>query len=323
MMSKQGNTTPCPASLRNHVECMREILVAPPNRGIPEEPSLLLPHVYIGGQSHAESLKILQKCGITHVLNCAGYKGPRPTPNASPYEGVGIDYLEFQAEDVEDYDITQHFAEAFKYLDNVKRKHGNALVHCALGINRSAAVCLAYIMHCEGKTLFDATRIIKKKRKVALTNKGFQVQLVKFAKSIGQLDDYAETEAMRIDRKQEEEVLTWRGRHARMPSDDQLSDPLYSHRDNGRFVGREHGHNSVSVFDDGPRSVYSSAHASRGQYSGGACVGESLYSREMKSRDSSRDSDPLSSMFHKILSADADRHRKEFKSDKQYGSYIF
>ncbi|ELT95568.1 hypothetical protein CAPTEDRAFT_27532, partial [Capitella teleta] len=151
-------------------------------------PSHLIEHVYLGCQSQAESLRMLRKYNITHVLNCAGYKGPRPEPHASPYGDIGIEYLEFQADDYEDYDITQHFAEAFQYLDQAKRQRGNVLVHCALGINRSAATCLAYIMQHQRKTLFEATRLIKRKRKVALTNRGFQVQLVKFAKSIGLLD---------------------------------------------------------------------------------------------------------------------------------------
>ena len=79
-----------------YADKMREILVGEPCRGVVTEPTRLLNHVFIGSQSNAEDLRLMRGIGITHVLNCAGYKGPRPSPNASPYEGLGIDYYEFQ-----------------------------------------------------------------------------------------------------------------------------------------------------------------------------------------------------------------------------------
>lgn len=172
-----------------YAELMRGILLAEPYRGVCTEPSRLLDHVYIGSQSNAESLRLLRQLRISHVLNCAGYKGPRPVPNASPYEGLGIDYYEFQAEDTDTYDICRHFPEAFRYLDHAKRQGGTVLVHCALGINRSAAVCLGYMMTHSKIPLLRATRILKDKRRIALANRAFQRQLVRFARSRGLLDE--------------------------------------------------------------------------------------------------------------------------------------
>jgi protein-tyrosine phosphatase len=96
-----------------------------------------------------------------------------------------------QAEDTIQYDITQHFREAFSYLDKVKRTGGRALVHCALGINRSAAVCLAYLMVDQKMPLLEATRVLKNKRRILLSNKAFQRQLVMFARSKNLLDNIA------------------------------------------------------------------------------------------------------------------------------------
>jgi len=172
-----------------YVDAMREILSGEPCHGVVTEPTRLLDHVFIGSQSNAEDLRTLRRLGVTHVLNCAGYKGPRPFPNASPYEGLGIDYYEFMAEDSDRYDITRHFPESFRYLDAVKRSGGTALVHCALGINRSAAVCLAYMMVDRRLPLLAATRIIKDKRRIVLANKTFQRQLVRFARLRSLLDD--------------------------------------------------------------------------------------------------------------------------------------
>jgi len=84
------------ASDEAYAEAMHAILSGEPCRGLVTEPTRLLPHVYIGSQSNAEDLRTMRRLGVTHVLNCAGYKGPRPSPNASPYDGLGIDYYEFK-----------------------------------------------------------------------------------------------------------------------------------------------------------------------------------------------------------------------------------
>jgi len=171
-----------------YYELMHAILIGDPLRGgVVSEPTQLLSHVYIGSQANAEQLRLLRHIGVTHVLNCAGYKGRR-TSYASPYDGCGIEYYEFQAEDSDRYNITQHFSEAFTYLDNVKRVGGVALVHCALGINRSAAVCLAYIMTDRRLPLLEATRMLKNKRRIVLVNKAFQRQLIRFARNRNLLD---------------------------------------------------------------------------------------------------------------------------------------
>lgn len=61
------------------------------------------------------------------------------------------------------------------------------LVHCALGINRSGAVCVAYMMVERRLPLLVVTRVIKDRRRIVLANKAFQRQLVSFARTHGLL----------------------------------------------------------------------------------------------------------------------------------------
>ena len=187
-----------------YVQRVREILAGEPSTGVERNPTRLLPHVYIGCQDNAENLRLLRRLGITHVLNCAGFKGPRPYPETSPYAGYAIDYHEFKADDDDCYDISRHFNEAFRFLDGAKRQGGTALVHCAMGINRSAATCVAYMMADAHMPLLDAVRTIKRKRSVTLCNRGFQQQLVRFARSRGMLgnslgDDRVVQENLRLN----------------------------------------------------------------------------------------------------------------------------
>lgn len=53
---------------------------------------------------------------------------------------------------------------------------GRVLVHCAMGISRSATLVLAFLMICENKTLVDAIQAVCKHRGVC-PNSGFLKQL--------------------------------------------------------------------------------------------------------------------------------------------------
>ena len=172
----------------HYLTMVREVLLGDPIKGNTQQPAQILPHMYIGNQSNAESLSLLRQLGITHVLNCAGFKGPRKNPDANPYEGLDIDYLEFKADDRDGYDMSQHFDEAFRYLDNIKRNSGTCLVHCALGINRSGVTVIAYLMIHSKWPLLKAVEFVKKRRGVVLSNHGFQRLLIRFARQHSLLD---------------------------------------------------------------------------------------------------------------------------------------
>jgi len=151
-------------------------------------PAPLLKFLYLGGQRHAESLRLLRKLGIDHVLNCAAFRGPNDDPHKSPYEGLDVDYHEFSAEDHEFYDISIHFADAFAYINKVSSNGGIVLVHCAMGINRSAATCVAYLIAHKNMRLLEALKYVKSRTRVILSNPGFRKQLIWFARQKGMLD---------------------------------------------------------------------------------------------------------------------------------------
>ncbi|KAK2152071.1 hypothetical protein LSH36_340g01035 [Paralvinella palmiformis] len=173
---------------RFYLRRMKEILDAFPNKGPPYCPVQLCPHVYIGSQRNADDLEGLRSLGITHVLNCAGTRrfdlSRSPYPISSGVKG----YLMIPAEDHDQYDIMQHFPDAIAFLDKCKSMGGKALVHCNLGINRSGAVCAAYLMVYEQKSLLEVVGYLKDKRQYILCNKNFRRQLVRFSRCKGLLD---------------------------------------------------------------------------------------------------------------------------------------
>ena len=82
------------------------------------------------------------------------------------------------------------------------------LVHCALGINRSAAVCVAYMMLERRLPLLAVTRLIKDRRRIVLANKAFQRQLVSFARARGLLGELPSDEQTMDDKDTDDDRLS-------------------------------------------------------------------------------------------------------------------
>ena len=145
-------------------------------------PALITNYLYLGDFGDAASLGLLSELGITHLLNCAGvasnggYFRPPLGGGTSPRC-----YKQLEALDREDYDMLSHFDEACQYIDEARSSRGKVLVYCMRGVNRSAAICVAYLMARDNADLCAAVTEVAFARGQVLTNPGFQRQLVEFA----------------------------------------------------------------------------------------------------------------------------------------------
>lgn len=165
---------------------MQSILTAPRRGAIKcsDAPGELLDYLFIGNMREARNPRMLKRLKITHVLNCAANPGEGPE-RCFPYdeELTGVtSYEEFPARDNDGYPILSHFNRAKKFIDDARDTGGRALVHCELGVNRSGAICIAYLMVELEITLLQALRRIKIERPVVLSNDGFKKQLIEFAR---------------------------------------------------------------------------------------------------------------------------------------------
>ncbi|KAG8238854.1 hypothetical protein J437_LFUL018679 [Ladona fulva] len=127
----------------------------------------------------ALDIKTLKNIGITHVLNASEgsetYKGFVNT-GASYYSSAGIKYKGFPAYDNLSYDLSQHFSDAAEFIDDALKSHGKVLVHCYMGVSRSATLVLAFLMIKRAMTAQDAIKIVRSKREIN-PNSNFLQQL--------------------------------------------------------------------------------------------------------------------------------------------------
>ncbi|CAL8336371.1 dual specificity protein phosphatase 26 [Gadus morhua] len=132
------------------------------------------PKLYIGDQHSAENLADLSLQRITHVLNAAQC---RRHAGADLYKGTSITYMGIEARDSCNFDLSPNFQRAACFIDGALGRGGRVLVHCQVGVSRSATLVLAYLMLKQRLTLVEAICAVKNHRGV-VPNRGFLRQLI-------------------------------------------------------------------------------------------------------------------------------------------------
>jgi len=88
-----------------------------------------------------------------------------------------FNYLNVRVYDDEKTDLLKHWDDTFKYITRARSEGSKVLVHCKMGVSRSASVVIAYAMKAFGwefKTAFD---YVKRKRSCIKPNGSFVAQL--------------------------------------------------------------------------------------------------------------------------------------------------
>ncbi|XP_011406952.2 PREDICTED: dual specificity protein phosphatase 1B-like isoform X2 [Amphimedon queenslandica] len=115
--------------------------------------------------------------GISRIVNMAA--GSLMT--SQELYGESITILLITAEDMESYDLSQHFDEVTDFIDKGKEEGAGVFVHCMAGVSRSVTVSVAFLMKYCGMSLSDAARQVRSHRLQAYPN-------VRFIKSLLQLE---------------------------------------------------------------------------------------------------------------------------------------
>ncbi|KAM6347434.1 uncharacterized protein FN964_009504 [Alca torda] len=130
------------------------------------------PNLFLGDLVTAHNRFVLWKMGVTHVLNAA--HGTAYSHGGQDFYGATIDYYGVPAHDLPSFDISQFFFSAAQFIHNALNTPGAAkiLVHCAVGVSRSASLVLAYLMINHHLSLVEAIKTVKEHRWIS-PNRGF------------------------------------------------------------------------------------------------------------------------------------------------------
>ncbi|OHT13789.1 Dual specificity phosphatase, catalytic domain containing protein [Tritrichomonas foetus] len=126
--------------------------------------------LFIGGEAAARNKSLLQRLGITHIVNLNSGDSLVDEYDDYTYCSILLNDSVFE-------DLTPEFWNAINFIDNAIRQNGAVLVHCRRGISRSAALVVAYLMDCRGMKLEAAMSFLKKQRPIVNINQGFVEQL--------------------------------------------------------------------------------------------------------------------------------------------------
>jgi len=141
--------------------------------------------IYVGNVGHAKSLGVLREHGIGAVLNCAPGVCKDPT---RAYRAAGIAYLELDAKDDRSFPLLERcLAPASEFIAGAHASQTNVLVHCMAGVNRSAAIVVAFLMCRDNRALLELFAECSAARPSILQNASFQLQLCELALTKGLL----------------------------------------------------------------------------------------------------------------------------------------
>lgn len=106
---------------------------------------------------------------VRHILNVT-----REIDNFFP--GM-FDYFNVRVYDDDKTNLLKHWDNTYKYISQAKKSGSNVLVHCKMGISRSASVVIAYAMKAYGWSFSEALDHVKNNRNCVKPNKNFLNQL--------------------------------------------------------------------------------------------------------------------------------------------------
>ncbi|XP_056655553.1 dual specificity protein phosphatase 13 isoform X2 [Monodelphis domestica] len=140
------------------------------------------PNLFIGDAATANNRFELWKLGITHVLNAA--HGGLYCQGGPDFYGSSVSYLGVPAHDLPDFNISAYFSSSADFIHSALCTPGaKVLVHCVVGVSRSATLVLAYLMLRQRLTLLQAVSSVKRHRWI-FPNSGFLKQLCQLDKQL-------------------------------------------------------------------------------------------------------------------------------------------
>ncbi|KID61959.1 dual specificity protein phosphatase PPS1, partial [Metarhizium hybridum] len=125
-------------------------------------PSRILDYLYLGNLGHANNPDLLAELGIGQILSV----GETASWKDGDLEKWGSDNV-YVVQGVQDNGIdplTDEFPGCLEFIDRGRRRGTATLVHCRVGVSRSATICIAEVMRAMGMSFPRAYCFVRARR---------------------------------------------------------------------------------------------------------------------------------------------------------------
>ena len=134
----------------------------------------IVPRVWFGAAEHTYNPEFMLQ--ITHIVNV----DDTPT-STNIWARNGRQFLHLPCEDNHSFPILQTHSESlFEFTDRaLSNPEARVFIHCYMGINRSAALAVAYAAHVLKSSPTEIIASVRANGRPILTNTSFENQLLK------------------------------------------------------------------------------------------------------------------------------------------------
>ncbi|KAF9141511.1 tyrosine/serine/threonine protein phosphatase pps1 [Linnemannia schmuckeri] len=133
-------------------------------------PSRILPFLYLGNLAHASNPGLLRSLGIQYVLS-VGEEAHGLNVHMGEVQGGGeVKSTQFMVKLVDDmFDngvdpLWRHIENSVAFVDEARKNNTRVLIHCRVGVSRSATIVIAYLMAHYNLSLVDAYLMVRARR---------------------------------------------------------------------------------------------------------------------------------------------------------------
>lgn len=136
----------------------------------------ITPHLHLGRRPRPDDVAPLRRRGITDVVSCL----PESERESMAFLSTHFRARFVPIRDGMHHDVTPLFEAFFASVTDACDRDGELLVHCQVGVSRSASLAIAYLMHTEHLRFLEAFETVRTRRAQVLPNIGFASQLQRF-----------------------------------------------------------------------------------------------------------------------------------------------
>uniref|UniRef100_A0A0B7AVJ1 protein-serine/threonine phosphatase n=2 Tax=Arion vulgaris TaxID=1028688 RepID=A0A0B7AVJ1_9EUPU len=134
-----------------------------------DKPSEILDFLYLGSEWNASNLEELLANGIGYILNV--------TKEIDNFFEGRFHYYSVRVTDEETSDLLTSWEKTFRFISKARSQKSKVLVHCKMGVSRSASTVMAFLMKDRRWSVEEAFSFVKERRSCVHPNSGFMDQL--------------------------------------------------------------------------------------------------------------------------------------------------